>query len=508
VDVTPVAAADPGSTLPATWLQGPFMEIYVRGYRDSDGDGVGDLRGLTQSLPYLHDLGVTGLWLMPINASQDRDHGYAVTDYRGLEPDYGTVADLDELLRQAHALGIGVIIDYVMNHSAAANPLFQASALKASGGWRDWYVWSDVHPSGWAIWTPPKDPWCDYAGASYYAPFWCQMPDFNLLNPAVLAYHHDNLRLWLNRGVDGFRFDAVGMLVENGPGAWSDQPQNYVIMGGVRALLGGYANRFMVCEDPGSDAAFQACGAAFDFSQGSQFMVAAGGDGPALARVATLNQGMLPDLARQRATFLANHDSFTGGRVIDQVGGDEARARLAAALLLLQPGIPFLYYGEEIGMAGAATLSGDWKLRTPMSWNGDPLRGGFSTVTPWRALSANVTTHNVAAEEGQAGSLLEWYRALIALRRAEPALAVGVAEAGRVHDPATVSFQRRLGTSRFLVVANNGAVASAATVPALPAGATLTGRFPPGTADVVVAGDGTVVLPVPASGVLVYGWTQ
>ena len=511
VDVSPVAAADPGSALPASWVQGPFMEIYVRGYQDSDGDGIGDLRGLTARLDYLQALGVTGLWLMPINASQDHDHGYAVADYRALEPAYGTVADLDELLRQAHARGIGVIIDYVMNHSASSNPLFQASAASAPGGWRDWYVWSASHPSGWLVWGS-KDPWCDGAG-SYYAPFSCGMPDFNLLDPAVVAYHHDNLRLWLNHGVDGFRFDAVGMLVENGPAAWSDQPQDYALMGDVKALLGQYANRYMVCEDPGGAAAFAACGAAFDFGPSSDLLAAAGGDTAALARVATGYEGLAAGEVGRRATFLANHDSFTGGRVMDQLAGNAARARLAAALLLLRAGTPFLYYGEEIGMTGATSLTGDHKLRTPMSWTGEPLRAGFTTGTPFRALSGNAAAYNVAGETGQPGSMLEWYRALIALRRAEPALAAGLAQGGQALGASTIAFQRTLGAAHALVLVNDGAAADAVTVTALPPGATLTGRFPgpatgaPVTPDAAVAADGTLGVTVPALGVLVYTWS-
>jgi glycosidase len=507
VDVTPVVAADPGSPLPATWLQGPFMEIYVRGYADGNGDGTGDLAGLTAKLDYLHDLGVTGLWLMPVNASQDHDHGYAVADYRAIEAGYGTQADLDALVAAAHARGLGVIIDYVMNHSASANALFQASAADAPGGWRDWYVWAAGHPGGWRIYG--GDPWRGYGASAYYAPFSGSMPDFNLRNGAVVAYHHDNQRYWLNRGVDGFRFDAVGMLVENGPGAWSDQPENYALMADVRTLLGGYANRFMVCEDPDGTAAFAACGAAFDFGEARRLRAAATGDAASLAALVTTDQGLDPGLARQRATFLANHDAFTGGRVMDQVGGDEARARLAAALLLLRPGTPFLYYGEEIGMSGAAGLSGDWKIRTPMSWTAEPIRAGFTTGTPFRALSANVGSHNVADEVAAPGSLLAWYRALIALRRGEPALATGVMEGGQVHAAGLVSFQRRHGTSHLLVLVNStsGAAVASVTLAGLPAGAVLTGRFPAGTADLTAAAGGIVSVTVPAVGVAVYAWT-
>ncbi|HNW61762.1 MAG TPA: alpha-amylase family glycosyl hydrolase, partial [Piscinibacter sp.] len=224
VDKSPVVAADPGSTLPADWRQGVFAEIFVRGYKDSNGDGIGDLRGLTQSLDHLQNLGVTGLWLMPITRSQDGDHGYAVADYRSIEPAYGSLADLDELLAQAHARGIGVIVDYVMNHSAAQHPAFVNANSSGSNAYRNWYLFQASQPQGWSVYG--GNPWRSGNGGYYYAPFWDQMPDFNLKNAEVVDFHHDNLRFWLNRGIDGFRFDAVGNLVENGAGAWLNQPEN------------------------------------------------------------------------------------------------------------------------------------------------------------------------------------------------------------------------------------------------------------------------------------------
>jgi glycosidase len=241
VDVSSVAALDPGSALPAGWQHGAFMEIFVRSYQDSNGDGKGDLQGLISRLDYLRDLGVHGIWLMPIAPSEDHDHGYAVTNYRDVEPDYGTLADFDTLVAQAHARGIGVIVDYVMNHSAATNPLFVNSAASTDNPYRDWYVWQPADPGGWSIYG--GDPWHPATTGWYYGEFWSQMPDFNLANTAVAAYHHDNQRFWLNRGADGFRFDAVGNFVEHGPSQWLDQPEDYTLMHDVRTLLDGYAQR-------------------------------------------------------------------------------------------------------------------------------------------------------------------------------------------------------------------------------------------------------------------------
>jgi alpha-amylase len=420
VDTRAVPAADPGSALPEGWMHGGLLQVYVRAYQDSNGDGIGDLRGLIQRLPYIQQLGVAGLWLMPITRSQDRDHGYAVTDYREVETDYGTLADLDELLRQAHARGLGVILDHVINHSAALHPAFVNARAAADNVFRDWYVWQGSHPAGWSVFG--GDPWrlnTQAGGGWYYAPFWDQMPDFNLRNPAVVAWHHDHLRFWLNRGVDGFRFDAVGNLVENGPAAWESQPESRALMGPVQALLAGYSRRYLVCEAPGDPlgyAAASSCGSAFAFGHHANLVRAARGDTTALAAVAE----HLRSAPATMATMLANHDSFAGDRLWNQFGGNTGQMKLAAALLLLGPGVPFIYYGEEIGMARAPSLGGDAGLRTPMSWTADTTRAGFSTGTPFRALAGNVATHNVAAQEADPSSLLAHYRSLLALRRAAP----------------------------------------------------------------------------------------
>ncbi len=459
------------------------MQIFVRSYQDSDGDGIGDLRGLISRLDYLRDLGVKGLWLMPVNPSQDRDHGYAVTDYRAIEPAYGSMADFDRLLSEAHARGIGVIIDYVVNHSAAQHPLFVNSRAAGSNPYRDWYLWESSKPGGWSIFG--GDPWRSNASAGgwYFAAFWDQMPDFNLRNSNVVGWHHDNLRFWLNRGVDGFRFDAVGHLVENGSTAWNNQPQNAPLLRDARGLLDGYARRFLVCEGPDAPLVYQdACGSAFAFGLHTKVLDAARGNVSAIAAVAQhftnnpLGQSML----------LANHDSFAGDRVFNQLQGDLARYKLAAATHLLLPGTPFIYYGEEIGIARGSP-SGDPGLRTPMSWTGDARTGGFTTGTPYRTLAGNVTSANVAAQQTDPNSLLAHYKAMLNLRNTLPAVARGSYEAARVSGR-VFTFQRRLGDERVVVAINYGSVGDTLVVDGLPAGATLRGRHPAadGSGDVAV----------------------
>ena len=438
------------SSLEAGWQHGAFIEIFVRAYRDSDGDGIGDLRGLVSSLDYLQALGVRGIWLMPVTRSLDHDHGYAVSDYRDIEPAYGSLADFDVLLAQAHQRGIGVIMDYVINHGAADSQMFTAAKSSPADPMRDWFVWRDSAPSGWLIMG--KDPWVKTASGAYLAQFSATMPEFNLLNPAVMAFHEGNLRFWLDRGVDGFRFDAVTHLVENGPDAWMDQPENYRLMHQVRVLVTSYPRRYMVCEVTRHATRYagdEACGSAFALEQAPELAAAARGSKQAIRSVARYFR----DAPGSMATMASNHDLFAGERLWDQVRGDQRQYRLAAATYLLQPGTPFIYYGEEVGMSSAAALRGDPKLRTPMSWSAATPAAGFSSVAPFRRLSDNVSMQNVASQE-QAGaeSLLAWYRELLRLRNRYPSIARGSYEApfvqGRV-----MGFTRRLAgeTTRILI---------------------------------------------------------
>ncbi len=451
------ASAAPQGSPPPDWSQGVFMEVFVRGYQDSNGDGIGDLRGLTRRLDYLQRLGVTGLWLMPITRSADHDHGYAITDFRGIEPDYGSQADFDELLRQAHRRGIGVVMDYILNHSAREHPRFQDSMRDPQSPYRDWYVWQDPAPADlkdWDIWghTPwYADPDQASPSARYFATFGPHMPDFNLRNPAVVEDHRQSLRFWLDRGLDGFRLDAVPHLIENSARDWNDQPESRALTADFTRLIRSYPGRFTVCEATASPAAYaspEVCGSAFDFGLEKLILGAVRGDAEALAPLAR----HFETTPLNMATMLANHDIFAGARVWDQLGGDEARYRLAAASYLLLPGIPFLYYGEEIGMAGIEG-PGDEPLRAPMSWTADGR--GFTQGRPFRAVSPNAATHNAQAQARDPGSLLNHYRALIQLRRSQPALKRGDYRQA-FQDGSVIGFQRSAEGQTLLVLINYG----------------------------------------------------
>jgi alpha-amylase len=420
-DVSAVPVERSSSPLPGDWVKtATFMEIFVRSYKDSDGDGIGDLKGLVSQLDYLQALGVTGLWLMPIGPSADHDHGYAQADYRSIAPEYGTMADFELLLSEAHKRGIGVIIDFVVNHSANTNPLFLDAIAAKQSQYRDWYEIADQDPN----WGLRNNPWrvLPNHGGVYYGVFNVSMPDWNLRNPRVLAYLEDSMRFWMNKGVDGFRLDAVTMLLEDGPTAYFNNPGNVAIVAQLRDTVKAYKNRYLICEVSEKPELYvSACDHAFAF--GTQKFIH---DSVVRGKI---ESGLIAQLRRtdhdQMPLTLQSHDFYVGDRLMNQFGASrEDRYRAAAAIAILASATPFSYYGEEIGMANNG-LGGDPGLRAPMSWTGTGPAAGFSTVTPYRTPALNAGSHNVAAESGDAQSLLEFYRALYRVRLAHPVLASG-----------------------------------------------------------------------------------
>ncbi|HET9978117.1 MAG TPA: alpha-amylase family glycosyl hydrolase [Burkholderiaceae bacterium] len=485
IDLSPVPARMSAVKLPRDWHRGVFMEVFVRAYQDSDGDGIGDLKGLISRLDYLKALGIRGLWLMPIQANADGDHGYATRDFRAVAPEYGTLEDFDALLREAGKRGIGVIIDYAVNHSAVQHPLFVEARSDAKSPWRDWFVFADEEPLGWDIWG--KNPW--YANRSeswshvgqakhtprpppgtrdwYFGTFGPGLPDFNLRNPQVVAYHEDSLRFWLNRGLAGYRLDATPHLIENDAKDWNDQPESRALTKRLADLIRSYPNRYVVCEatqKPQDWGDAKVCGGAFAFGHVHHYVKAAKGEAESVQALAEYFKTASPAMA----TFVSNHDIFAGRRLWDQVDGDVARYKLAAAGYLLQPGTPFVYYGEEVGQAGAVGpgMASDHPIRSPMSWTADPQRGGFTTGSPFRPLAPNIATHNAAAARADRASIYHFYRSMIALRNARPSIARGTFEHAFA-DGLVLGFQRRLGRERTLVLINYGRETATARVPGL-----------------------------------------
>lgn len=498
IDTHPVPAGDRSSHLPPQqrdgWQHGAFMEIFVRAWRDSDGDGIGDLRGLTQSLDYLHQLGIRGIWLMPVTSNADGDHGYATTDFRAIAPEYGTLADFDEFLAQAHRRGIGVVMDYVINHSAWQHPMFQQALQGQGNPYRDWYVWADSAPVGWDIWG--KNPWyaaegqpwlfkgdakdlpAPPAGAKnfYFGTFGPHMPDFNFNNPAVRDYHFSSLRFWLNRGLDGYRLDAAPHLIETSAKDWNDQPASRALTKEMQELIKRYEHRFVVCEATANPQAYgdpAVCGGAFAFGFVQHYVKAAQGEAASVQKVVDYYRQARPTMA----TFLSNHDLFAGRRLWDQLGGNLPQYKLAAAAYLLQPGTPFIYYGEEIGQAGVPGLKGDLPLRSPMSWTGDPANAGFTTGTPFRPVAPNVATNNVQMQQADPDSLLNFYKAMLKLRNTLPSVARGSYEHAFAQG-LVAGWQRRLGAERTLVLINYGTQLARTRVEGLPSRARLLPAYP------------------------------
>ncbi len=500
IDTSTVAPQTTSSGLPEGWQHGAFMEIFVRAYKDTNGDGIGDLKGVTQSLDYLKDLGIKGIWLMPITRSADGDHGYATTDFRGIEPVYGSLADFDELIAQAHARGIGVIMDYVINHSAAQHPMFESAQAGPGSPFYDWYVWEKTAPMGWDIWG--KNPWTETAQGAYFGTFGPHMPDFNFRNSAVLAYHQSSLRFWLNRGLDGYRLDAVPHLVENNAVDWNDQPESRRITSSLRSLITAYPQRTVVCEataNPQAYAAPDLCGSAFAFGLEKHLSLAAKGQVASIQAVADY----FTTAPHSMATFASNHDIFAGKRLWDQVGGNVAQYKLAAASYLLLPGMPFIYYGEEIGMAGLTGLEGDLPIRGPMSWTADSQRAGFTNGLPFRAVSPNVATNNAVAQIEKPSSVLIFYKRMLALRNSRTSLSQGSYVAPFVQGKA-LGYQRTWGAETSLVLINYATQAVRVRVPSLPPRARINRLEGRGAATVVANAKGQAFMMLPAQSVRVF----
>jgi len=419
------------ATTPASrdWNERTWYEVFVRSFADANGDGIGDIAGLTSKLDYLNDgdpattsdLGIGGLWLMPI-AESPSYHGYDVTDYRKVEPDYGTTADVKAFLAAAHRRGIKVIVDLVLNHTSSDHPWFKASQDPASKR-SDWYVWEKENP-GWlgpdgqVVWHELKDRW-------YYGVFWEGMPDLNLRNPAVTAEMEDVARYWLQDvGVDGFRLDAAKHLVEDGKDAQTNTPETHAWLAGFKdsvdavnpdALLIGE-----VWDTPSVAGSYvpDSLDMTFNFGLATGIRLALQNQRTAPLRTALDDAGTKWP-TNQFGSFLTNHDQ---DRIMSQLASDAPSAKLAAFMLLTAPGAPFVYYGEEIGMTGRKP---DERIRTPMRWTSDLPAAGFSTAEPWQPLSEDPASVNVSDEAADPDSLLTTYRDLVRVRSQQVALREG-----------------------------------------------------------------------------------
>ncbi len=477
--------ANPATAQDQWWRHGVCYEIFTRSFVDSDGDGIGDLRGLTSRLDYINDgnretatdLGANCIWLMPISKSV-RYHGYDVSDYYHVDPRYGTDEDFRQLMREAHRRGIHIIVDFVPNHSSNENPWFRSALQGPASPYRDWYRWSAVKPDQQGPWgqvawhkSPVRDEY-------YYGVFWHEMPDLNYQTPAVLTEMKNVTRHWLtDLGADGFRFDAIPYLVEEGGELKHTRGTHDVLRQLGAAIRSVAPSSFTIGEmADGSpeilssyypdqlDAYF-----AFDVASGTLESARTGAAAPFLSAVREANS-RFP--AGRWSPFLSNHDQ---PRVMTALGNDRARARVAASAMLMLPGLPFVYYGEEIGMIGKKP---DEQIRNPMQWSSEP-GAGFTTGTPWESPQFDWRSINVQAQDRDAGSLLNHYRRLIHLRNAHVALGSGDLAVGSASDSAIAVFVRRSPGETLMIALNFGAraVSRGSVTMAPESGAFPMGRF-------------------------------
>ncbi len=492
--------------------QGVYYSLFVRSFADGDGDGVGDFKGLTARLDYLNDgddrttsdLGITGIWLLPIYPSPSY-HGYDVSDYYGVNPDYGTMEDFEAFLAAAEERGISVILDMTCNHSAASNPWFLASTDPASP-YRDWYRWIDEGESGYnlnqQIWGHRL--WNPYNGSYYSGLFYSGMPDFNLSTQAVREEFRKIAKFWMDKGVSGFRFDAAGHIFNAAKLKAGEASQERAVefwgeyTGYIRSLDGGAYTVGEVWEPTYTRAAYmKGLGSTFHFDLGTKIvdLIREGSGGKNnlansleadYASYASENPGYID------APFLTNHDQ---NRISGMLKGDPAQLKLAASLYILAEGIPFIYYGEEIGMMGAKP---DEQIRTPFLWN---LPGKDRFQASWIESKYNKKTVPASAQAKDGDSVLSHYKRLLRVKTAHSALYEGRFKAVSCDNSAIVSWEMESADERAFVLHN---VSTETVTVALPAGENMPLVFATyeGTE---VNPDGTITLPARGSAVLAQG---
>jgi alpha-amylase len=452
------ARAETAAANPAAQVSGVYYEIFVRAFYDSNGDGIGDLNGVTVKLDYLKSLGVSGIWLMPINPSPSY-HGYDITDYEGINPQYGTLQDFKKLVIEAHKRGIKVVIDMVINHTSDQHPWFKA-ALDPKDPHHDWYLWAKPGTDLKAISAVGGPAWHRASNGAYYeGTFVGAMPDLNYDNPAVRKEMVDVGRFWLRLGVDGFRLDAAQHIYDdlrtdmNDPIAlqkntrwWAAYRHALEATNPLVWLVGEVAR-----QNPDDLTPYLGpLNAVFNFPLATQLIESVNQE-----RNLGIGRGLEYTYAAYRthakgdfddAPFLSNHDQE---RVMSQLDDNMAHMRLAAALLLTLPGHPFLYYGEELGMQGAKP---DENLREPMRW----YRGGKGSGTAsWKDWStSDDAAVSVEAQQNDSASLLNLYRKLIGWRGQVSALRDGVLHNVPAADPHVLAYTLQDAQSRVLVVHN------------------------------------------------------
>lgn len=483
------------------WRDAVIYQVYPRSYQDSDGDGVGDLPGITQRLPHIAALGVDAVWLSPFFTSPDRDMGYDVSDYCGINPLFGTMADFDALIARAHDLGLKVIIDQVLSHSSDQHPWFRESRLSRTNPKADWYVWADPRQDG----TPPNN-WISIFGGSawkydttrrqyYFHNFLTEQPDLNFHNPDVVDALLGVMRFWLDRGVDGFRLDTVNFYVHDrllrdnpamdhaicpvNPYEAQDQifsksrPENLDVLRRMRALCDEYSDIMMVGEvgEMGRQidimAEYTSGGDKLHMAYSFEFL---GPDHSAHHFRSRISKFLDKAPDGWPCWSFSNHDVRRHVTRWTPEGGDpDAVAKQSIALLASFPGTLGLYQGEELGQSETDILLEevqdtanlafwpDYKgrdgCRTPMVWEHDAPNAGFSSGTPWLPVKAPQAARAVDRQEARNDSVLHAYRETLAFRRARDELRLGKTAFPDLPEP-FLAVVRQRGGHRITAVFN------------------------------------------------------
>jgi alpha-glucosidase len=487
-----VPSRDPGDN--CWWRQGVIYQIYPRSFQDANRDGIGDLEGIRRRLDHLVSLKIDAIWISPIYASPMADFGYDVSDHRAIDPIFGTMKDFDRLLDEAHRKGLKVILDYVPNHTSDQHPWFVESRASRRNPKRDWYVWRDARADG----GPPNNWTSEFGGPAwtfdettgqfYFHAYLTQQPDLNWRNPEVVAAMLEVLRFWFDRGVDGFRVDAIHHLFEDAQlrddpvdPDWReglppsrrllrsysmDQPEVHGAIALMRGVAKSYADERLLIGEAYLPIerlmayygmALSGFHLPFNFH-----LISTPWKPKAIAALideyeTALPQGGWPNWV------LGNHDR---SRVATRLGPEQAR--VAAMLLLTLRGTPTLYQGDEVGMADVPIPPhllrdplgknepgfGRDPERTPMQWDASP-HAGFSSVEPWLPVARDFTTRNVENQSSDSGSMLSLHRALIALRREEAALAIGSYALVQASEH-MLAYERCHGERRLIVALNFG----------------------------------------------------
>ncbi len=493
------------------WRHAVLYEIYPRSFQDSNGDGIGDINGITSRLDYVKDLGVDAIWITPMYPSPGVDYGYDISDYTAIDPEYGTMADFDRMVAEARARGIRVIMDYVINHTSDQNAWFRESRSSRDNPKRDWYVWRDGKvgadgklgpPNNWQSWFGHSAWTYDEATKQYYYHyFYAQQPDLNWKNPDVRKAMYGVLVFWLKHGVAGFRIDAVSRLFEDpemrddpylpGYNAYGDRniqhkytddlPEVHDVLREVRKVVDAFpGDPVLVTEADEPNVTeltkmYGVDGKNDEVQLPMDFQIADVNELSAVKFRRLFNEVEANTAKGQPEYFFSNHDQpRQWDRYGDGLHNDQI-AKLMAALLLTTRGTPQMYYGEEIGMRttdpariedvhdpigklGWPKEKGRDGERTPMQWDAG-VHAGFTTGTPWLPVPPSASTYNVQMESQDPDSIFSTYKRLLALRKSEPALRDGAYEAVNENDEHVFAYLRKSGDETVLVALNMSAVA-------------------------------------------------